>query len=186
MLPNLGGPPKFRRGRQLCFNRPLCYECLVPDSAKVLRRPLTPRFYISVQVGILRVNEEFKLKTADFLYFFLQRRQGSIFPPHGGISPALRCSTLGSWLLWHLPLLVRLGGGEGAACHQVAVTLTPANLHVRGLLLLLSRHLHPQHLVGPRPRLLALQVVQQLQLVEPLGEGVLVPLVAEPTPCTSS
>ena len=49
-----------------------------------------------------------------------------------------------------------------------------------GFLLLLSRHLHPQHRVGPRPRLLALQVVQQLQLVEPLDEGVLVPLVAEP------
>ena len=49
-----------------------------------------------------------------------------------------------------------------------------------GLLLLLPRHLHPQHHVGPRPRLLALQVVQQIQLVEPLDEGVLVPLVAEP------
>ena len=110
-----------------CFNRPLCHECLVPDSAKVLRRPLTPRFYISIQLGILRVNEDFKIKTANFIFPFTKTTKEYFSPPHGGISPALRCSSLGSWLLWHLLLLVRLGGGEGAACHQVAVALAPAN-----------------------------------------------------------
>ena len=37
----------------------------------------------------------------------------------------------GSWLLWVLPLLVSLGGGEGAVGHQVAIALAPANRHVR-------------------------------------------------------
>ena len=127
MLPNLGGPPKFGRRRQLCFTQPVCHECLVHNLDRVLRDLFLPGFIV-YQVGTLKVNNEFKIKTSIFISFYKTTKE--YFTPHGGISPALRRPTLGSWprswLQWDLPLLVRLGGGEGAVFHQVAAALAPA------------------------------------------------------------